>query len=125
MNVINKLIHYFSVVIVGALFSVHSLANEAAQDVVGVQELSILGIGCHLKDSTCYITVDKSVGIVGECFGNSIRWNKSEINGQEILSMYLASSMAGKRVKISVHPSSCFNGNGRYPTFNYMSIITN
>lgn len=99
-----------------------TLASESEGNVVGVQELQVLGVGCHLKDDTCYITVDRPVGIEGQCKYNNIRWHKAEENGKEMLSLFLAASMAKRKVRVSIVSDECFSGNGRYPTFNYMSI---
>lgn len=100
----------------------HANTDTSEQDVVGVQELMVLGIGCHLKDDTCYITVDRPVGIYGECLNNSVRWFKNEQTGSEILSMFLAATMAKRKVGIYIKPDQCFGTEGKYPTFGYMGI---
>lgn len=101
----------------------HANTDTSEQDVVGVQELMVLGIGCHLKDDTCYINVDRPVGVYGKCRNDSVRWFKNETNGKETLSMFLAAYMAGKKIKVNIL-DECFGAADKNPTFNYMALIS-
>lgn len=115
----------FKKMIIGSFFllmGVFSHSEEIPGDVVGNVVTRIESIGCHLSDPTCYINVTERVGLEGRCKGNSVRWFKDSVNGQEILSMFLAAQLANKTVGLYIK-NDCFTGNGNYPTFGHMKVI--
>ena len=92
-----------------------------ADDIVGIQTVSINALGCHREDGVCYATISKSVG-PSTCHQNSIRWHsENDINGKLAYSTFLAAMLSQREVVFNVSPT-CFVNMQAYPTFGHYSI---
>ncbi|WP_444896850.1 hypothetical protein [Microbulbifer sp. SSSA005] len=104
----------FLVSILGVGYSASTLADMSG-------EKEIIRMGCHLNDSTCYVTIDEVVG-PEECSKNSVRWSSDAVNGQETLAQLMAAFHAKKKVNFYL-ADTCHSGG--YPTFGYFYVSGN
>lgn len=81
---------------------------------------SIYDYGCHLSDTTCYVTLDGNAVGEGSCVSSSIRWDSSTVAGKNWLALFTAAYMAGKKVTLDV--AGCYAAQPSFPTFRWGAI---
>lgn len=83
----------------------------------------ILNIGCHLNDTTCYVTVEGSAVGPTQCSNTSIRWNESSSpGGKNTLALLMGAHMSGKPVLFYIL-DTCY-ASSIYPTFSYINVFS-
>ncbi len=83
----------------------------------------ILSMGCHLGDNTCYVYVSGDPIGPASCRSTSFRWNqKTDPNGQSILSLLTAAYLAGKPVDFYINDTACYAAQPGFPTFAYIIL---
>jgi hypothetical protein len=83
----------------------------------------ILAMGCHLVDNTCYVEISGDPAGPASCRSTSVRWNqKTDPNGQSILSLLTAAYLAGKSVDFYVNDTACYAAQPVFPTFTYIML---
>lgn len=83
---------------------------------------TIVDIGCHLTNNTCYAYLDGEPVGPPECQRDSIRWNEQTApNGKSTLALLTSAFMAGKKVSFYV-TDVCYEDQPAYPTFSYINV---
>lgn len=101
------------------LLTLSILATSVNAQSTGPREIK--QVGCHLNDSTCYVTLDKSVG-PDSCNSTSIRWNKDHSDsGKETLSLIMAAAASGNKVSFEIS-DECYINQKTFPTFYYINV---
>lgn len=83
---------------------------------------SIIEIGCHRADNTCWVEISgEPVGPVA-CRSISLRWNEaSDANGRSLLALLSTAFAAGRFVNFHVS-DSCYVLQPTAPTFDWINV---
>lgn len=103
----------------GLLISILSLSPMTAFAIdypTGLR--TITRVGCHINNNICFANLaGDPVGVPGTCEATSVRWETTNPNGQEMLSMVMAAYVAGKKMEFQV--DACFVPQPNYPSFRW------
>lgn len=83
---------------------------------------TVLDIGCHLHDTTCYVTVSGTAVGPSACRATNIRWSAGLPNGKSVLALLTAAFAAGNSVNITVDDGACF-GQAGFPALLYLTVM--
>lgn len=83
---------------------------------------AILDYGCHLIDTTCYVTLAGNAVGGGNCISTSIRWDSSTVAGKNWLALITTAYTAGKKVNLEV--VGCYANQPSFPTFQW-GVVSN
>ncbi|MCB1214378.1 MAG: hypothetical protein KDK66_02760 [Deltaproteobacteria bacterium] len=79
---------------------------------------TITRVGCHINSNICFANLAGDfVGVPSQCEATSVRWETTNPNGKEMLSMIMAAYVAGKKIDFMI--DSCFGPQPTFPTFRY------
>ncbi|WP_051144495.1 hypothetical protein [Nevskia ramosa] len=107
-----KLSKYLSLIFL-FLWVIPSDAGEA----IGYR--SIIGMGCHRTDPTCWAVVEGATFGPAGCPNNiQVRWDSSTDGGKSDLALIMMTYASGKKVNFTVS-STCWNG---FPTFDWLEV---
>lgn len=85
---------------------------------------SIVDIGCHRIDGTCYLTLDGSPFVVAgsscNLYPNMFRFSTDDTNGKRAYMSLLAAYLAGK--KVSLYANGCYINQPNFQTFDWFNI---
>lgn len=82
---------------------------------------SLLEVGCHNGDGTCYLVVDGAAFGESSCMGSSLRWDASTKSGRNVLGVLNSAFIAGRKVDFYVSPG-CYLNQPAFPTFSWFNV---
>lgn len=82
----------------------------------------ITSVGCHIKDNTCFVTIDGDPVGPDSCKSNSVRWNSdTNPNGKLAYSSFQAATVTKQQIYLEIS-TVCYIDQPLYPTFLWYSI---
>lgn len=109
-----KFMMYFSVfAILFAGFSVYAGVSSG--------ERTIYAVGCHRHDATCYVEITGEPVGPAACRATSVRWRRTEANGEAAFTHLTAAFIANKKVILQVS-DACYPYQTSFPTLDYWQI---